>query len=335
MRSAWRFSIGHWQRSGMCPACRAPGSSRQCPSSAPTSIEGGFRVEGNPQPPAGEQPTAHLTIATGGYFDAMRVPLRSGRVFSTSDHAQAVPVAVVNDLPAERFWPGGDPVGSRVSVDWQGEWRTMEVVGVVGRLRHEALDRSARAEVFMPLAQAPFGSMTFVVRTATDPAAAIPGLKARIWEIDPTLPLYDVATVDTLVSQSLAPRRFVTDMLGVLAGLAFLLAAFGIYGVVSFITAQRTREIGVRMAIGGSAGRILTLVVRDCMRLVAAGIVLGLLGSLAVARTVAAMLFEVSPLDPLTLAARITALATVALIACCVPARRATRIDPLKALRAE
>jgi putative ABC transport system permease protein len=139
--------------------------------------------------------------------------------------------------------------------------------------------------------------------------------------------------VESLVAQSLAPRRFVTDLLGVLASLAFLLAAFGIYGVVSFSTAQRTREIGVRMAIGGTAGGILTLVVRDCMRLVAGGVLLGLLGSWAAARTIAAMLYEVSPLDPLTLAATIAALATVALIACYIPARRATRVDPLKALR--
>jgi ABC-type antimicrobial peptide transport system permease subunit len=210
----------------------------------------------------------------------------------------------------------------------------LQVVGVVDRLRHEALDRDARAEVFMPLSQTPFGSMTFVVRTTDDAAALIPTLRARIWEVDSTLPIYDASTVSTLVAQTLAPRRFVTYLLSVLAGLAFLLATLGIYGMLVFSTTQRTREIGIRIAVGGNARDIVRLVIGESARLIAAGVALGLLGSLAAARLVGALLYSTSPTDPLTLAATTTVLATVALLACYVPAKRATRIDPLNALRA-
>ena len=198
------------------------------------NIEGPLRVEGRPEPSPGEQTNIHMTVATGEYFRAMRIPVRTGRLFADTDDARAPPVAIVNDLMAERLWPNESAVSQRITVNWLGRSRTMEVVGVVGRLRHEALDREPRSEVFMPLAQVPFGSMTFVVRTSGEPGLLIPTLKARIWEIDPTLPFQDTPTVDALVSQSLAPRRFMTQLLGVLAALAFGLAAAGIYGVLSF-----------------------------------------------------------------------------------------------------
>ena len=263
----------------------------------------------------------------------MDIQLKQGRVFNDDDRANGTLVALVNDKIAERFWPGESPIDQRISVNWLGRWRTLQVVGVVGRLRHEALDRDARAEVFMPLSQTPFGSMTFVVRTTGDAAALIPALRSRIWEVDRALPIYDASTVNALVAQTLAARRFVTNLLTVLAGLAFLLATLGIYGMLVFSTTQRTREIGIRMAVGGKAGDILALVLGESARLIAAGLVLGLAGSLAAARLLAALLYSTSPTDPLTLAATTILLAAVALLACYVPARRATRIDPLTALR--
>jgi ABC-type antimicrobial peptide transport system permease subunit len=177
--------------------------------------------------------------------------------------------------------------------------------------------------------------MTFVVRTTGDAAAMIPALRSRIWEVDRSLPIYDASTVSALVAETLAARRFVTNLLTVLAGLAFLLATLGIYGMLVFSTTQRTREIGIRMAVGGKAGDILSLVLGESARLIAAGLVIGLLGSLAAARLLSALLYSTSPTDPLTLAATTALLATVALLACYVPARRATRIDPLSALRAQ
>lgn len=299
------------------------------------NIEGGFRVEGRPELPEGDRPSAFLTVATADYFRAMEIPLKQGRVFNDDDRANGALVALVNDKIAERFWPGESPVNQRVSVNWLGRWRTLQVVGVVGRLRHEALDRDARAEVFMALSQTPFGSLTFVVRTTGDAAALIPALRARIWEVDGSLPIYDASTVSALVAQTLAARRFVTNLLTVLAGLAFLLATLGIYGMLVFSTAQRTREIGIRIAVGGKAQDIVRLVIGESARLIAAGVGLGLLGSLAAARLVAALLYSTSPTDPVTLAATTLMLAAVALFACYVPARRATRIDPLNALRAQ
>jgi putative ABC transport system permease protein len=256
-------------------------------------------------------------------------------VFNDDDRANGMLVGLVNDKIAERFWPGESPLNQRISVNWLGRWRTLQVVGVVGRLRHEALDRDARAEVFMPLSQTPFGSMTFVVRTAGDASALIPELRARIWDVDRALPIYDASTVSALVAETLAARRFVTNLLGVLAALAFLLATLGIYGMLVFSTTQRTREIGIRMAVGGKDRDILSLVLGESARLIAAGVFLGLLGSLAAARLLAALLYSTSPTDPLTLGVTTSLLASVALFACYVPARRATRIDPLNALRAQ
>jgi predicted permease len=265
----------------------------------------------------------------------MDIHLKKGRLFSGDDRPNSPLVALVNDQVAERFWPGGNPVDQRITVNWLGTWRTLRVVGVVSRLRHEALDRATRPEVFLSLSQTPFGSMTFVVRTTNDAAALIPALRSRIWEIDETLPIYDASTVNALVAQSLASRRFVTGLLSILAGLAFLLATLGIYGILSFSTTQRTREIGIRIAVGGKAPDILRLVLSESARLVAVGVALGLAGSLAAARLIAALLYSTSPTDPMTLAATTSLLGLVALLACYVPARRATRIDPLIALRAQ
>jgi predicted permease len=304
-------------------------------AAANINIEGGFKVEGRPDLPEGDRSSAFLTVATADYFRAMDIQLTRGRVFNDDDRANGILVGLVNDKIAERFWPGESPIDQRISVNWLGRWRTLQVVGVVGQLRHEALDREARAEVFMPLSQTPFGSMTFVVRTTGDAAALIPALRSRIWEVDRGLPIYDASTVSALVAQSLAARRFVTNLLSVLAGLAFLLATLGIYGMLVFSTAQRTREIGIRMAVGGKAGDIVSLVIGESARLIAAGVFLGLLGSMAAARLLAALLYSTSPTDPLTLAATTLLLAAVALLACYVPARRATRIDPLSALRAQ
>jgi putative ABC transport system permease protein len=299
------------------------------------NIEGGFRVEGRPVPPPEEQPSSFLTIADGGYFRAMRVPLRRGRLFEDTDRANGQPVAIVNELLADRHWAGGDPIGERISVNWQGRWLTAEVVGVVQRLRHDALDRPPRPEVFLPPAQVPFGSMTFVVRSAGDPGALVPALKSEVWAIDGALPFYDVATIDSLLAHSLSPRRFVLWLLSGFAGCAFGLAAAGIYGVLTFSTLQRSREMGIRIAMGAQARDITRLVVREGMALVGAGVAIGVIASMTIARALSFLLFGIEPADPLTLAAAVTLLGPVAVAACYLPARRATRVDPLTVLKAE
>lgn len=251
------------------------------------------------------------------------------------DRLNGQPVAIVNELLAERHWAGGNPVGERISVNWQGRWLTAEVVGVVGRLRHDGLDRDPRPEVFLPPAQVPFGSMTFVVRSAGDPGALVPALKSEVWAIDATMPFYDVATIDSLLAHSLSPRRFLLWLLSGFAACAFGLAAAGIYGVLTFSTLQRTREMGVRMAMGAHARDITRLIVREGMTLVGAGIAIGLLASAVIARALSFLLYGVAPIDRLTLAAAVTSLGTVAFAACYLPARRATKVDPLAVLKSE
>jgi putative ABC transport system permease protein len=304
-------------------------------ASADIDIRGGYRIEGRPAPPQAELPVTSLTVATSEFFHAMRIPLRRGRLFSDADRENAPPVAIINDLLADRISPGRNPIGERITANLQGRWRTMEIVGVVGNVRHKALDIDARPEVFMPLMQVPYGSVTFVVQTSTDPAPMIPALKARIWELDPTLPLYETQTLNSLVSQSHAPRRFVMQIVGSLSGLAFVLAAIGIYGMLTFSTMQRTREIGVRIAMGGSRHSIMRMVIREGMMLVVAGIVIGLAAALVLSRGIVALLYGVSPTDPMTLAGTAVLLLGVALLACYIPARRATMVDPLAALRAQ
>jgi predicted permease len=298
-------------------------------------VQRGFRVAGRPSPPDDQLPMVSLTVATREYFEALRVPLRSGRLFSETDREQAPPVAIINDLMAEQVWPGENPVGKRITVTWERQPRPMEVVGVVGRVRHNGLETEARPEVFMPFAQVPFGSMTFVAQTFGDPAAVISPLKERIWDVDPTLVVYDAATLDSLVAQSLAPRRFVMQIVASLSGLAFLLAAIGIYGMLSFSTAQRTGEIGLRLAMGASKVSIMNMVIREGMLLTAIGVAIGLAAALAMRRGISALLYGVSPADPLTLAGTAAVLLAVALLACYMPARRATTVDPLAALRAQ
>ena len=294
-----------------------------------------FRVEGRAAPPDNELPMTSLTFATSDYFTSLRIPLQRGRLFSDSDHAAATPVAVVNDLLAERLWPGDDAVGKRISTNWQGAWRTMEVVGVVGRVRHNGLESEPRIELFLPFSQTPFGSMTFVVETSGDPAALLPLLKARIWEVDPTLPIWDATTLDAAVAQTLAPRRFVLHIVSGLSALAFALSAIGIYAMLSFSTSQRTREIGLRLAMGASDDTIMRMVLREGMLTVAVGAAIGLVASFALSRGIAALLYGVSPTDPATLAATTILLLAVAFAACYLPARRATLIDPLTALRTD
>jgi putative ABC transport system permease protein len=298
-------------------------------------IRGGYSVEGRPVPAAGPPPITSLTVATPEYFEALRVPLRRGRFFSDRDHENAPPVAIINDLMAQRVWPRENPIGQRIMVTWERQKQPMEIVGVVGGFRHNGLESEARPEMFMPLAQVPFGSMTFVVQTSAEPAAVVSPLKRRIWDVDPTLVVYDAATLDELVSQSLAPRRFVMQIVSSLSSLAFLLAAIGIYGMLSFSTAQRTGEIGLRLAMGASTNTIMRMVIREGMMLAAAGVAIGLAAALAMRQGIVALLYGVSPADPLTLVGTTALLLVVALVACYLPARRATSVDPLAALRAQ
>jgi putative ABC transport system permease protein len=282
---------------------------------------------------AGDRRGTHVTIATPGYFRAMTIPLRAGRFLEETDHERASRVAVISESLARREWPGESAIGRRVAVQWHGERVESEIVGVVSEIRHDGLDRVARPEVFLPLAQEPFGSMTYVIKASGESAGLIDAAKREVWAVDPLQTFYDTARLDRLVAASVVRQRFSMTLMASLALVALVLCAMGIYAVVSFTTSQRTREIGVRMALGADGRQICRMVIREGTVVIAAGLGAGLVGSLAVSRFLRRLLFEIQPGDPMTLVTVIGLLAGVGLAACYLPARRATRVDPVVALR--
>jgi len=288
--------------------------------------------EGRP-PMADRDAAVFLTIATDGYFEAMRIPLRRGRTFSPADRADTDAVVVVSESAARRYWGAADPVGSVASVRFEGKMRRARVIGIAGDVRHTGLGAPARAEVYLPHAQAPFGSMTYVVRTVADPAPLLDTLRAQVWAVDPRQTFYDVAVVDNLVSRSVAPQRLGFSLVGLLALGTLVVSAIGVYGVISFTTSLRTREIGVRIALGASAGEVRRLVLRHGLIVAACGLAVGAAGSLMFSQLLKGLLFGVSARDPLTLVGSIVALGAIVAVASWLPARRATRVDPIVALR--
>ena len=296
-------------------------------------------VEGRPAPRRGELPIAWYRVVSPGYFRALEIPLRAGRLLDAHDSRDAPPVVLVNETMARRFWPGENAVGRRFSLDppRPGRPRTfITVAGVVGDLHHRGLAQPPDAEVFFPYTQPPFPPGAHVaVRTSADPARFATVLRALVREVDRDLPVSQVRTLEGIVAASLATPRLSMLVLGLFAGIALLLAAAGIYGMISFTVARRTREIGVRMALGAMPGQVLRAVVGQALRLAAGGIVIGGAGALALARVLRNLLFGVSPSDPLVFTGVAAILAAVAAAASWIPARRAAALDPLAALREE
>jgi putative ABC transport system permease protein len=273
-------------------------------------------------------------VATPSYFAAMRIPLRAGRLFDDRDEANPAAVMLINETAARRFWPGESAVGKRMKLTAPDRpWIT--VVGVVGDLRHTGLDVEPRPEVYRPYAVNPLGAPVLVIRTGADPGAMLTALSAAVRSVNAGVPAYNVSAMQALVDRSTAQRRFVMWLLAGFAAAALLLAAVGIYGTVSQAVAQRTQEIGLRMALGASPGEALRMVFSQGMRPVAVGAALGAAGAVGLAQLIRGLLFEVRPLDPAAFAMAAGALVAAALAACYIPARRATRVDPLTALRQE
>jgi putative ABC transport system permease protein len=258
-----------------------------------------------------------------------------GRLFSDGDTHDAPGAVVINEAMVRRYWPNGeDPIGKRLRLDKAGPWST--IVGIVGNVRTFGLDQPARAEMYLPFAQMRrSASQALILRTSGDPAAMAAAARGVLAELDPAQPIYEVRPLSELVSASLAQRRFALMLMLVFAAVALLLAAVGIYGVMSYTVAQRTQEIGIRVALGATPASVLTMVVRQGMYLVGLGLGVGLVASLALTRLVSSMLYGVSATDVPTFAAIAAVLAAVALSAIVIPARRATRVDPMLALRAD
>ena len=296
-----------------------------------------FYVEGTAIPEPNEEPKANIRVVSESYFDAMRIPLRAGRVFRTSDDLQTPQVLVLNEAAVKKFFPGQDPVGERLTFDDpQGDEVTwMRVVGIVGDVHHEDLAVATDPEIYWSYGQRPMDSATLVVRTAADPAALAQPLRQVAAAIDPELPLYNLQTLDQIVADSVAQPRFNSLLLGLFAGLALLLATLGVYGVISYSVTQGRREIGVRLALGAERSRIVGLVLSRGLRLVALGLVLGLTAAFFASRVLRSMVYEVSPTDLATYGLVALLLAAVGAAACLIPALRAIRVDPVVVLRDE
>jgi len=296
-----------------------------------------FNIEGYQVPTGGQAPWGDIRQITPGYLPTMRTPLLKGRQFTDEDRAGAPRVTIVDDEMVRRYWPNTDPIGKRITfnnlTDTNIAWIT--VVGVVGHMKHEGLDAQARVQYYFPLAQGDLPFLGFAVRTTNEPTAALADVRAAVRSVDPDLPLANVNTMESLIDQTTGPRRFSMLLLGSFAGLALVLASIGLYGVMSYTVTQRARELGVRVALGAASRDVLTMVLGQGARLAVIGVAIGLVTSLAVTRVMKDMLFGVSVTDPLTFVAISTVLLGVALLASYLPARRATRVDPIEALRSE
>jgi putative ABC transport system permease protein len=304
---------------------------------ADTSGGNPFSIEGRAWNPNGAVPQiAHTATAGADYFHTMGIKVRAGRAFNAADTIEAPAVAVINQTLARGFFPRGDAIGQRILLGAPRPGaRWMTIVGIVSDLKTGALDQAAMPQFYWPAAQDPPRAAAVVVRTARDPLDMAREVSSAVRQIDPDEPVYDVSTMDERVEKSIGQPRFQTALLGFFAVAALFLAAVGIYGVVAHATAQRTKEIGIRMALGADASRVVATVMRDGMRPVLIGAVLGLAGAAVLARYLASVLYQVTPHDPVTFTGAVLILGAIAAAACLGPARRAALVDPQEALREE
>jgi putative ABC transport system permease protein len=300
------------------------------------NIQNVITFVGRPEPTEGESPRAYLSVATPGYFDAMRIPLKAGRGLDSRDGPDSKRVAVITEALAKRYWSSlEDPLGEKLRFRFSGTATEVEIVGVVGALRHDRLDRDVRDELFMPLAQMPFGSMTFVVQSAGDATSLIQPAREAIWAVNPAQTIYRTATLDELVRKTVSPRRFALAVVVGFAVIALLLAIAGVYGVLSAIMTTRLREVGLRVALGASRWDIVRLVLTRGLVMAGGGLLLGLIGSIAAAQLLRGFLFQITPADPLAVLGSAALMTLAAVAACYIPARRVVAADPVTVLRTE
>ena len=295
-----------------------------------------FAVDGRPEVPPAQQPSLETRVVTASYFRTLGIPVVKGRGFAETDDASSPRVVVISREAARRHFAGEDPIGKRIRLGWgPPEDKTGGIViGVVGDVKEAGLDEAQAAEIYLPYAQRPVGGMDVVLRTTVPPMSLAAAVRGAVHDLDPDLPVARIEPLSQIVAASIAQPRFYMLLLTAFAGTALFLAALGLFGVISVGVSQRTREIGVRMALGARSADVLGLVLREAATLAVLGIAIGLATALALSRTLSTLLFNLSPRDPLTFAAAPLVLLLTAVVAALLPARRAAHVDPIEALRA-
>jgi len=333
------------------PGVESVGATTQTPLS-PGDNWSGFAIEGRPDPPAGDQQQAATRAVSNDYFHSLRIPLRKGRFFSDADarvalplmrwfdqqpypahynDPQPAPAVIINETMAKQYWPNEDPLGRRLRVI-ASPWMT--VVGVVGDVHHNGLNTPPNPEIYLSHLQEPQGALAVMVRTTGDPLVLAAAARQELKVLDKDQPV-TITTMDQVFSSSVAGQRFNAILLGIFAALALILATIGVFGVINYSVAQRTHEIGIRLALGAQRNDVFRLIVGQGLILALAGVVIGAGGAYALTRLITGLLYGVSPTDLVTFILVSVLVTVVALLACYLPARRATRVDPLTALRYE
>jgi putative ABC transport system permease protein len=320
------------ERAAALPGVEAAGLSQAFPLLS--DHVGSFYIAGVTPEDSSQRPSTNFYGVTPGFFGAMGIPLLRGRALLPGDVTASQRVCVISKSMADRWFAGQDPIGRRIRVSQGPPSDGSTIVGIVGDIKQYGLDRETTLQVYEPVQQHPyFGGMTLVVRTAAGPAETTAAVRGLLKELDPALPIANARQLSTLLDQSVGPRRLTTVLLGGFAGVALLLSAIGVFGLVSFLVSQRTQEIGIRVALGAAPRGVLGLVFRQGIGLTAAGVGLGLIGGYWTAQWLRGELFEVSPHDPVSWLMAPAALLVAAAIACYWPARRALKVDPVTALR--
>jgi putative ABC transport system permease protein len=293
-----------------------------------------FNIEGRPPIAPSDLPSTNYYTVTPDYFRAMGIRLMRGRVFTPQDDAKAARVAIINETMARQFFPNEDPIGKRINItNGPDAWR--EIIGIVGDIKQDGVDKATGAQSYEPFAQAPFNSLNVVIRTKASPAALLGALRPAVYEVDKDQPVGIIRPLEEIMAESIARQRFAMLLLTVFSGVALVIAAVGIYGVMAYNVVQRTGEFGIRMALGAQQRDVLRLVLTQGGKLIGLGLLIGLLATLAASRAMGSMLFNTSAYDPLTLGTITVVLAAVAFVACFFPANRATKVNPIEALRTE
>ncbi|HMC67095.1 MAG TPA: ABC transporter permease, partial [Gemmataceae bacterium] len=319
------------ERLSAVPGVRAAGAGAPVPFSGGTA-SASFGIEGRPEGPGDPGPHGNVRFVTPGYFTALGIPLREGRYFTDQDRKGTEPVVMIDENLARQYWPNQDPVGRRMRRGTRAPWAA--IVGVVGHVKHsELVGDSDKGVYYYPIFQQPVSQTFFVVKTSGDPLGLSNAIREAVRSVDRSQPVHDLVSMEQRISSSLGPRRFAVQLLGLFAAIALLMAALGLYGVIAYTVTQRTQEIGIRMALGAQRQQVMGLVLGQALRLSAAGVLAGLVVASVLARLVSSQLFEVSAFDPVTFAIMALGLMAVALLASYGPARRATRVDPMVALR--